>query len=115
MLLKSAKQRRMVTDEEGHEQCGHQGRGVPGRLDGNATEDPHGDRSEVEDHLGLGELLGADPDDRQHAEEAKTDAGADLGVGKCGGHRHHTDVDAQQCHDHVAPLVAREIQPEGQQ
>ena len=36
----------MITDEEGHEQCGHQGRGVPGRLDGDATEDPHGDRSE---------------------------------------------------------------------
>jgi hypothetical protein len=73
----------------------HQRQGEPGRLGGEPAEQAEGERAEVVGHLVLGQLVGPQPDDRQHSEQAQAEPEAHSAVEQHRADRHHADVHAK--------------------
>lgn len=97
-------------DDEGHEPEGrHRGRRRQ------PADEAEGEQREVVGDLVLGQLVRAEPDDREHAEETQTDPRAHGGAREERRHREHPDVDSEEGDDEVATSVPGPVDAEGQQ
>ena len=99
----------MVGDGQDRDHHDHQ----PGAEQAQAAAQP-GDQAEREGgevvgDLVLGDLVRAQPDDRQHAEEAEPEAGADRGRAEDQDDSQHADVDAEEGDHQVTPVMAGEV------
>jgi hypothetical protein len=93
---------------------GRGGRGEPARGGPEAVHQPEGERDEVVGDLLLGDLVRAQPDDRQDAEQAQAEADPGLGAGEQGGDGEHADVEGGVGQQQVAALVASEVDGVGE-
>ena len=114
-LLAVPREESGVIGHEHHDQdqgAGH--RGHPEWFRPQPADQPQGERGEVVSDLLLGQLGGAQPDDRQHAEQAQSEPGCDGCTGEHRGHREHAGVQRHVGDQHVATAVAGEVDPVGQ-
>jgi hypothetical protein len=105
----------MVDGVHDRHQHGRQGRGEPAGGRSEAVDEPEREGDEVVGDLLLGDLVRAQPDDRQDAEQAEAEPDASLGTGEQDGDREHTDVQGDVGEQQVAAVIAAEVDGVGQQ
>ena len=101
-----------VHDRHQHRRCGG---GEPAGGRSETVDEPEREGDEVVGDLFLGDLVRAQPDDRQDAEQAQTKPDAGLGAGEQDGDREHPDVQGDVGQQEVAALVSAEVDGVGQQ
>ena len=109
LVAVAAQHGRVVADPQGGDDERHEYRR---RRDGgaDAAEQAEGQGGEEVGDLVLGELGGAQADDRQDAEETQTQAGSDAGGRQQESHRQHAHVDADVGGHEVLAAVAPNVQ-----
>jgi hypothetical protein len=80
-----------------------------------AVDQPQGQGDEVVGDLFLGDLVRAQPDDRQDPEQAQPEPDAGLGAGEHGGDGQHPDVQRDIGQQQVTAVVAAEVDAIGEQ
>jgi hypothetical protein len=105
----------MVDGVHDRHQHGRHGGGEPAGDRSETVDEPERESDEVVGNLLLGDLVRAQPDDRQDAEQAQTEPDAGLGTGEQDGDREHPEVQGDAGEQQVAAVVAAELDGVGQQ
>ena len=87
---------------------------ISGSVGGQPGDQADRERGEVVRHFALRDLGGAQPDDRQHAEQSEAEAERHLGRAERGGDGQHADVDAEEGDDEVAAAVSAVVEGEAE-
>ena len=103
-----------VRDGENRDQTGHQRHRQHDVGGAEAADQPDRQGGEVVGDLVLAELVGAQPDDRQHAEEAQPQADRRGAARQHDRDRQDTDVDGDEGGDEVGPAVAGVVDGQGE-
>ena len=104
----------MVADGQRRDDQHHQPGAEQAQAAAQPGEQAERERGEVVGDLVLGDLVRAQPDDRQHAEQAEPETGADRGRAEHQADREHADVDAEEGDHEIAAMVPGEVDAEGQ-
>ena len=114
LLAIAAEQSRVVAEEHDDEHESHERQCERVELCAHSGEETERESCEVVCDLVLRDLRGTQADDGQHAEQAEADSCADGGRTEHLRDGENADVDDKEGDDEVAPAVAGEIHPEGQ-